>query len=112
VRILVVDDSRDFAEIFTRLLEQRGHNAEAVYSGEDAIKRFRNEKFSLAFVDFKLPGINGLDCLYAIKQLDPACRIVMMSGYKMKKIHPDSHEEDYRVIYKPFDMDKVMEFLN
>lgn len=113
MRILVVDDNRDFAETMADLLELHGYESEVAFSGEEAIECFKKTKYDLAFMDVKLPGKNGVESFMEIKKLVPDCRVVMMTGYSVEQLLRQAIEHGaLEILYKPFDTTKIMEIVN
>jgi CheY-like chemotaxis protein len=58
--VFIVDDDKDFAETLKMVLEGRGYDVEIAHSGEEAIAKFCEQDFDIAFMDVKLPGKNGV----------------------------------------------------
>jgi len=68
MRALIVDDSR-FSRGFLRgLLEKEGIECEEAGDGQAGLDRLRGSSFDLAFVDWSMPGMNGLKCCSACAQ--------------------------------------------
>ena len=61
LNILVVDDDQDFSESLTMVLESRGYAVEVAHTGEEAIRKFQDTNFDIAFMDVKLPGKDGVE---------------------------------------------------
>ncbi len=112
MKILVIDDSRDFAETMADILKINGHDTEVAFSGEDAAALFEQKKFDLAFIDVKLPGKNGVDFFLEIKKNIPYCRFVLMTGYSVQELLNFAIENGaVGILEKPFDADKVLEII-
>ena len=82
-RILVVDDEPGIRDSLTDVLEDEGHGVEAVASGEDCLARLEQSTYHVALLDIWLPGIDGLEVLERIQQLDPSRRpvVIVISGH-------------------------------
>ena len=112
LRILVVDDDRDFAEGLADVLELHGHRVEQVYTGEEAIKRSGKEDFDVIFMDVKLPGENGVECFLEIHRLKPDVKVVIMTGYSVEQLLNLSEANGaWFTLHKPLDMKRVTEAL-
>lgn len=112
LRILVVDDDKDFAESLAEALELQGHNVEAVYSGEQGVESFKKRDYDIAFMDVKMPGKNGVASFMEIKQDKPDVRVIMMTGYSVVQLLDQAvHNGAWGVLYKPLDMDQVNQLL-
>jgi phosphoserine phosphatase RsbU/P len=77
--VLVVDDEPGMRYTARRILEPRYNIIEAG-SGEEALDRIGERNFNIALVDFRLPGISGLELLAAIKVVSPSTDVVIMTG--------------------------------
>jgi len=66
-RVLVVEDDRDIADLIARYLQQAGHTAEHVTSGNDAIARARHSPPDVIVLDIMLPGMDGLMVCQALR---------------------------------------------
>lgn len=79
-KILVVDDERNVLRAFEEILPTRGHEVLAVRGAEDAMKHLQAFDCDLVVLDIRLPGMNGLDALAQIKQIQPTLPVIVMTG--------------------------------
>lgn len=79
--ILVVEDDEAFRERLVRALIKRGFEAKGVPDGASAIAAAQGETPEFAVVDQRLPDQSGLEVIQALHALDPATRMVMLTGY-------------------------------
>lgn len=108
--ILVVDDQIGMLETFTDILEDRDCNVVTADDGFTAIKKAKEQSFDLIFMDIKMPGLNGVQTFRELKKIDPKITVIMMTAYSVEDLIEEAVEEGaYAVIYKPFDMDKVIQ---
>jgi CheY-like chemotaxis protein len=108
--IFIVDDDKDFAESMAMVLEGRGYEVDIAHSGEDAIAKFKERDFDVAFMDVKLPGMNGVESFMEIRKFKPDTKIVMMTGYSVEQLLDQAVENGaWGVLHKPLDMGKVIE---
>jgi two-component system nitrogen regulation response regulator NtrX len=80
-RILIVDDEEPIRESLRGLFEDEGYIIDCAASGEEAVARFRKNPPDCVLLDIWLPGIDGLETLSRLKQLDAEIPVVMMSGH-------------------------------
>ncbi|MFC1909563.1 response regulator [Chloroflexota bacterium] len=107
--ILVVDDLRSMRLTLGGILEDNGHNVSTVEDGYQAIEVVRKTHFDAIFMDIKMPGINGVQTYREIKKIDPAAVVIMMTAYSVEDLVKEALEEGaYTIVYKPFDIDKVI----
>lgn len=79
-RILVVDDEVAVRALEVAVLEDAGHSAIAVASGDAAIEACRTQEFDLVLLNMNMPGRNGLDTLTVLQSEHPTLRVAMVSG--------------------------------
>jgi len=108
--ILVVDDQIGMLETFTDILEDRDYNVATADDGFTAIKKVREQSFDLIFMDIKMPGLNGVQTFRELKKINPKITVIMMTDYSVEDLIEEAVEEGaYAVIYKPFNMDRVIQ---
>ena len=79
--LLIVDDEETFRVILGRELEARGHSVATAGTGEAALERIRCESFEVVLLDIKLPGMDGLAVLEALRELAPLTQVVVLTGH-------------------------------
>ncbi|HPD65343.1 MAG TPA: bifunctional response regulator/alkaline phosphatase family protein [Bacteroidia bacterium] len=79
IKILWADDEIDLLKPHIIFLEQKDYEVVAVTNGYDAIEEIENNFYHIVFLDEKMPGINGLDTLVAIKKIRPELPVVMVT---------------------------------
>ncbi|MBM7853977.1 two-component system NtrC family response regulator [Desulfohalotomaculum tongense] len=83
--ILVIDDEPEVGVFFRRLLESKGYRVGVAISGDEAEELWKNNNYQVALVDLKLPDVDGLTLLQKIKEHQPACEVIIMTGYATTK---------------------------
>ena len=81
LRVLVVDDETELVEALVERLEIRGFEARGVASGQDAIEVAREHPFDVAVVDLKMPGMDGLQVIQQLMQVQPELKCVLLTGH-------------------------------
>lgn len=79
--ILVVDDDDVLRNRLTRAFVERGLVATGAANCDEAIHLAREDPPEYAVVDLKMPGCSGLDLVSSLKELDPATKVVVLTGY-------------------------------
>jgi len=79
VRVLVVEDSEDQAELLRHYLEKAGCDVTTVVTAEQAIEAYRADQHDLAVVDLQLPGMDGWQLSTQLKKDRPECAIAITS---------------------------------
>lgn len=80
-RILLVEDDSFFREVFTDLLKEDGYSVEVAASGEEALEMIGTGGYQLVVTDLVMRDVSGLDILSAVKRLDPAVDVIMVTGH-------------------------------
>jgi DNA-binding NtrC family response regulator len=80
-RILIVDDEQGIRAALGQLLEFEGYEVRAVGNAVDGIAEYQKQRPDLVFLDVKMAGIDGVEALKKIKEIDPSAIVVMISGH-------------------------------
>ena len=107
-RILVVDDEWAMQEALRDWLKEDGYEVGLASSGEEAIVQAKQENWEVILLDLKMPGMDGLEALKRLKEVNPEAEILMMTAYATVDTAVQAMKEgafDYLV--KPFDPDEV-----
>ena len=81
MNILVVDDEQSICMLLHDVLTRFGHTVESRQDGAKAVELATERRFNLVFLDIRMPGMNGVDTLKALRQLQPEATFVMITGY-------------------------------
>lgn len=84
-RILIVDDEPNAIKACTGMLSLAGFDAHGTTSGKEAIQLYKSERFDLALVDLKMPEMDGLKVLAALREYDPKAAVVILTAYGTKE---------------------------
>ncbi len=80
-KILLIDDDEGLNHFLNRFFKRKGYDVTTCLSGEDAIRKINDESFDLILLDYKMPGLNGLDTLKRIKDAQVKTPIIIMTAY-------------------------------
>jgi DNA-binding NtrC family response regulator len=107
-RILLVDDEADTLDACTQILRKDGYHIETVASAQEAVRLLHTKTFDLTITDLKMPHVDGLELLKAIKRIDPEMVVVIITGYATVETAVASMKEGaYDYIPKPFTPDEL-----
>jgi two-component system OmpR family response regulator len=81
IRVLVVDDEEDFASAVVERLVRRGFRASAVFGGAQALQAMKEAEYDAIVLDLKMPGMDGLQTLQAIRRMDPDMQVLVLTGH-------------------------------
>ena len=113
-RTLIVDDSRTIRHVILRVLKRSVFNLaiEEAASGERALKLFNEGHCGLVFLDYNMPGLDGLDTLDRILSDDPNTKIVMISAERNEEhVRQAMDHGAVTFLHKPFfagDVDRAL----
>jgi len=108
LRILLVDDEKDFVQTLSERLKLRQFSSEIVYNGEEALDFTDREDTEVMVLDLKMPGIDGIEVLRKIKQTKPEIEVIILTGHgsaEDKKTCMDLGAFAY--LQKPADIDQL-----
>lgn len=80
--ILIIDDERDFCEIFKLILEKKkeGVKVHLATEAHEGIRLYKEIRPTVTLLDIKMPGMNGIEVLSRIRQLDPKANVIMLTA--------------------------------
>jgi two-component system, NtrC family, nitrogen regulation response regulator NtrX len=79
--ILIVDDESGIRDSLKGVLEDEGYKTLAAESGEACLRVLEKQEVDLVLLDVWLPGIDGLDTLQKIRELENSPEVIMISGH-------------------------------
>ena len=112
---LIVDDEPDMCWALEHILKKNAFLSKTALTGQEALTLMEADRFRLAFLDAKLPDMEGLDLAKELRKIDPAIYIVMVSGYfyrdddAVREAIAKGLIKDF--IGKPFDHDEILKVI-
>ncbi|MCB2229093.1 response regulator [bacterium] len=112
IKLLIVDDEVKFLESIAKRLELRGLDVTTATSGMDAVRIAQSQKFDLALLDLKMPGMDGKQVLEILKREHKFIEVVILTGHGSV----DSAVEctklgAFSYLPKPYELDDLIEVL-
>jgi two-component system NtrC family sensor kinase len=110
LHVLVVDDEEAVVRLIARLLQDIGHRATVVTSGEAALDALGREPFDLVLCDVKMPGLNGFELVSAMRERDPdlADRVIFITGDTLSPATRSQIEQSGNLFLpKPFSIEQL-----
>jgi CheY-like chemotaxis protein len=114
VRVLIIEDNQDAAEILREVLEMYEHDVEVAHSGPTGIDVARAFHPDVVLCDLGLPGMTGFEVATALRT-DPdtrATHLVALSGYGQAEDRAKARESGFEVhLTKPVGIDELQQVL-
>ncbi len=111
-RILVIDDEPGIRQALGQLLEYEGYDVRSAASGPLGIAEYEKFRPHLVFLDVKMAGIDGLEVLKRLRQIDGGATVVMISGHATIQTAVEATQLGaYDILEKPLDTDRVLVLL-
>ena len=108
--VLIVDDEKDLLEIMAERLRTRGLNVSTTTSAFDALKMAETESYDAVVLDLMMPEMDGFKTLKALKRINPAMRIILLTGFSaIEKELAAMHIENVDIMEKPPDLGVLVE---
>ncbi len=108
-KILIVDDEKNIQVSLASVLEDEGCQVYFAKDGEEGIEKFKNIRPDAIFLDIWLPGMDGLEVIQRILEIDPLQIIIMISGHGSVSAAVSALKAGaYDFLEKPLSLDKVI----
>ncbi len=109
--VLIVDDSAFMRMLLKKILTKNGYEVVGeAESGEEAIELYKEKRPDICLVDIIMPGMNGIEAVRKIKEIDPDAKIIMCSSVGQQSMVTDAISAGAKgFITKPFKESKVIE---
>jgi two-component system response regulator HydG len=107
-RVLVIDDALEMANAVVEYLQRHGFEADAADGGEEALRRFKANPADAVLTDLRMKGLDGLDVMQAVRQLDANVPVVIMTAFGAVESAVEAIQRGaYHYVTKPFKLDVV-----
>jgi two-component system, NtrC family, nitrogen regulation response regulator NtrX len=108
-RVLVVDDEEGIRGALGQLLEYEGYEVRSAASAAEGLTEFQRWRPHLTFLDVKMSGMDGIEALKQLRQLDGAATVVMISGHATIQTAVTATQLGaYDILEKPLDTDRIL----
>ncbi len=113
INVLIVDDDIGISETMKDIFEDFNIDVDVANDGYQAIELIGEKFYDLAFLDIKMPGIDGVETLKRVRNIRPFIKIVMMTAYSVEELIKEALDLGVDgILYKPFDIEKIINFMN
>lgn len=111
-KILIVDDAKFMRVRCARILSEQGFNVVEAENGIQAVEKYQSEAPDAVLMDISMPEMDGLNALRAIRELDPAARVAMLTAMGQQNVVIEAIKAGAKdFIVKPFEPDRVLKSL-
>jgi two-component system nitrogen regulation response regulator NtrX len=108
-KVLIVDDEAGIRQALGQLLEFEGYEVRSADNATDGITQYQNWRPQLVFMDVKMAGIDGLEALKRLREIDPVAVVVMISGHATIQTAVEATQRGaYDILEKPLDTDRIL----
>lgn len=109
LKILIVDDEKDFLSTLIKRIKKRHLNVEGVTCGEEALEFLERDSADVVVLDVRMPGMDGLETLNQIKTKYPLVEVVMLTGHASVEVAIHGMEAGaFDYLMKPMDIDELL----
>jgi len=108
-KILLIEDDQALSTFLRDALRSRFHEVDHVSNGSDGLHWLKLGRYGLAIIDWKLPGLSGIEVCKAYRDVGGAASILMLTGNRAVQDRVqglDSGADDY--LAKPFEIDELL----
>jgi DNA-binding response OmpR family regulator len=109
MRLLLVDDERNFVETLTKRLRLRGIDSDCAFDAEEALRMARRTRYDVILLDVKMPGLGGIELRRRLEELDPSLRFLFITGHASQSDLAVGSSEASHYLTKPLHLDELLE---
>jgi len=112
-KVLVVDDEQPILDLFTALLEKRGHEVDVAHNGRIGFRKATTCSYDIIIFDLHMPEWNGVDAIKGILLVKPESKFLVVSGYAENAIADELREITAvrGVLGKPADLKEILSYV-
>jgi two-component system response regulator (stage 0 sporulation protein F) len=112
-KILIVDDQFGIRILLTEIFKKEGYSTFHAANGLQAIDLVQNEKPDLILLDMKIPGMDGVEILRRVRQINTDVKVIIMTAYgELDMIQEAKNLGALTYFSKPFDIDEIRSSVN
>jgi len=108
IKVIVADDETGALESFKMILEIKDYEVHTYLNGPDAIEAAKNTSFDIAFIDIRMPGMDGIEVLKQLKTITPSTEVIIMTAYSTEEYQSNAITcGAMEYLRKPFLMEEI-----
>jgi len=111
-KVLLVDDEVELTASISRILLRRGFEVDTAENGLLALAMIAKKHYDVMVLDFKMPGMNGIQVLSETKRIDPSVQVILLTGHFSVTDEEDTLKTGaYAYLLKPYPMMKLVDLI-
>lgn len=108
-KVLLLDDEVEFGSALAERLRLRDYDATAVSQAEDALTFIRSDPPDVVLLDLRMPGMDGIEVLKIIKQINPSIEVIMLTGHgDTQTVEQGMKSGAFQYVMKPIDIGELI----
>jgi DNA-binding NtrC family response regulator len=112
-KVLLIDDEVEFGSALAERLRLRDYDARAFSQAKDALDIIQSDPPHVVLLDFRMPGMDGIEVLKIIKQMNPSIEVIMLTGHgDTRSIEEGMKSGAFEYIMKPVDIGELILKIN
>jgi len=111
MKILLVDDEKQFVILLSKRLAMRGIDADYANSGEEAVAKVTDHQYDVAILDVKMPGIGGIALERKLRLLAPDMETIFLTGHGSENDFKTGLTKSAHYLAKPIKIENLLEVL-
>jgi two-component system phosphate regulon sensor histidine kinase PhoR len=113
LHVLIVDDEQDIREGSQRILSRMGFDVSLASRGDEGLDKLEETRAGIMLLDLKMPGMDGMDVLARVGEIDPDVLVIVITGYATVETAIQAMKQGaYDFIPKPFEPDQLRIIVN
>lgn len=112
LKVLIVDDETNMRTTLGDILEDEGYEVRLATNGEEAVDLCASAEFDTLVMDYRMPGLNGLEAFRLIRRRSADARVILMSAYGAELVPLRALEEGVvAFLRKPLDVEQMLKLI-
>jgi two-component system, NarL family, capsular synthesis sensor histidine kinase RcsC len=107
MRVLVIDDEAILRGLLRDMLSACGYEADVAEDGAAGLARYQTHRYQAVITDLLMPGMTGFEVVEALRALDPAARIIMLTGSAAAQTAGRALESGVTLLHKPIALSEL-----
>jgi DNA-binding NtrC family response regulator len=113
LKLLLVDDQQEITQVLTEGVEPAGYECVSFQNPRKALQRFKREPFDAVITDLRMPDMDGIQMLRAVRELRPETPVVILTGYAdVQNAISAVNDGAFAFLQKPVKLSELLETLS